>query len=103
MIANSVPSEAICCEIDPALWNVGSPDFVKMCKNDAFFQLIEPIFSIENNILVQDFLPYFACFVTFCKIGPSSKTLKGTLTASEIKMCDNINNPSRQKYAKGAK
>ena len=44
----------------PALWKIGSTDFVKKCKKDAFL-VNEPIFSLEDIILVQE-LPQF------CKI-----------------------------------
>ena len=31
----SVPSEAACCEIGPALWKIGSLEFVKICEKDV--------------------------------------------------------------------
>ena len=35
-LMSSVPSKVICCEIGPALWKIGSTDFVKISKKDAF-------------------------------------------------------------------
>ena len=35
-IGGSVPSKAVCREIGPALWKIGSTDFVRMSKKDAF-------------------------------------------------------------------
>ena len=32
----SIPYEAVCCKIGPALWKTGSTDFAKVCKKDAF-------------------------------------------------------------------
>ena len=65
-MVSGVPSKAVCCKI-------GSADFVKRC----FFLSIEPIFSIEAVILVQE-LPQ--CY----RSPPSSKTLVGTLMVSDI-------------------
>ena len=33
---NSVPSKAVCREIGPALWKIGSTDFVRMSEKDGF-------------------------------------------------------------------
>ena len=35
-MSSSGPSKAVCREIGPALWKIGSTDFVRMSKKDGF-------------------------------------------------------------------
>ena len=47
-IYTSVPSKAVCGEIGPALWKIGSTGIVRMSKKDAFSLLFSQ-FSAKAN------------------------------------------------------
>ena len=46
LLLSSVPSKAVCRGL--ALWKIGSTDFLKMSKDDAFSLIIKPIFSLSK-------------------------------------------------------
>ena len=62
-------------KIGPALWKIGSTDFVKMCEKGAFIGKL----SQFSGLMLSFWCKNSHNFVNFCKIGPSSKTLEGTL------------------------
>ena len=71
----SVPSRAVCSEIGPVIWKIGSIDFVKMCQKDSFLLDCASFLALKLSFWHKN----SPKFLKFCRIGPSSKTLEEIL------------------------
>ena len=67
----SVPSKATYRKISPALWKIGSTDFVKVSKKMPF---LDTLANFQHKLMKVNSTK----FVKLGRIGPSLKTLVGT-------------------------
>ena len=73
-ITNSVPSEAVCCQIGLALRKSGSTHFVKICKKKMLFLVNWINFQHGSYHIGTRTHPIL---LKFGKLAPSSQTLEG--------------------------
>ena len=75
-----ISSEAVCREIGPTLWKIGSTYFVKCVKKMLFlikwanFQPWSYHFGARTTLII----------VKFCRIGKSSKSLRGNTVLGDL-------------------
>ena len=82
----SVPSKAMCCKIGPALWKIGSTDFVTISKKKMLF--LDYLANLGQSYWFWHRNP--SNFVKFGKMGPSLSTLKGTLMVSHVHVSNHM-------------